>query len=226
MSKESKRAIYDVYNRAWFSNPTIRALGYNEDRFCTGLATTPKELIPLLNNKQCVGVVFLTSPVDFEEYHKNTGQKLQISKFINGEEFLHYSYRDYANAMMEWGLDISDKEDLYKYDKRLEGNSLFLDSLINYGFKSNIDVEPFAMRVEGGAQFPLRTVYLTRGNLTFCVTSEQVAIKVGVDDFMIVHDATRDIDFKLLVDIMSKGLGLSYSELQTELIKAIELSDI
>ncbi|MED3283939.1 hypothetical protein P4378_06845, partial [Bacillus thuringiensis] len=66
----------------------------------------------------------------------------------------------------------------------------------------------------------------TRGNLTFCVTSEQVAIKVGVDDFMIVHDATRDIDFQLLVDIMARGLGLSHGELQTELIKAIELSDI
>ncbi|MGF2716255.1 hypothetical protein ACQUY5_29240 [Bacillus cereus] len=221
MLKESKQSIYDNYNRVWFSNPTVRALGYNKDRYCTGIATTPKELIPLLNDKECTGVVFLTSVVNFEEYDVNTGQRVETDTFYNGERFKGLSYVEYIQTLSKIGFDLDKEEDIENCEKQLIENKLFLESLINYGFEKNIDVESSEFKVHENVTNKLKSVYLIRGNLTFCITAEQLAIPVGIDSFIIVHNAYRDVDFKFIVDTLSKGLVVKRKELEQKLLQSL-----
>ncbi|MEC2463740.1 hypothetical protein P9X10_02335 [Bacillus cereus] len=226
MPNKGKQSIYDTYNRQWQSNPTIRALGYNKDRYCTGLATTPKELTSLLINEECTGVVFLVSEVSFEEYDKTTGEKVESDTFYNGERFSKTGYVDYVQTIMETGFDLDKKEDIEQYDKRLGENSVFLDSLISYGFTRNIDVESRVMKVKPDVVNPFKVMYLKRGNILFCMTTNSLVIPVGIDSFMIVHDAYRDVDFTFLLDVISTGLVVKRSELKQELLKAFSLIGI
>ncbi|PHE64413.1 hypothetical protein COF68_06135 [Bacillus toyonensis] len=224
MSKEVKQQIYELFRSSWNTNPSLRVLGYNNGRYCTGLASAPKDLVDILNNKETVGVVFLTSPLSYTEYDLKTGKEIVSEKFFNSYEFDSFDYKDYAQVLLSMELDLDDHDDAYKFDERLEKNGIFLDTLIDFGFASNIDVEPFAMRLERGVEFPLRTLTLSRGNLSFLLTREQLAIRVGVDGFMIVHDFSRDVEMDFIVDIMARGLLINVVEFEEVLTKALEVS--
>lgn len=218
MSKEAKQSIYNEYKEIWTSNPMACAIGYsnsNKLNFCVGLATNPKELVDVLNNRQCTGIVILTSNIDFKEYDVSTGTRTIGDQFASSTKSIPYGY--YAEVMLEEGIDFEAFGSYSLYKQKLAHNMETVKTLLNFGLKRDIDAESVIYPSHMVEDLQIYTLTLTRGYITFHVTSESMAIKVGVDKYIVIHEPDLDVEFDFIVDMLARGLIVNPSEVATVL---------
>ncbi|PHE64412.1 hypothetical protein COF68_06130 [Bacillus toyonensis] len=212
MSKEAKQSIYNEYKEIWTRNPPAKAVGFSKSKQCIGLATNPKELVPVLNDKRCAGVVILLNPVEYQEYDVETGTQVSNNAFDKGKG-IPFGY--YAEVMLEEGIDFEQSKAISTYTKKLSNNTKFVKMMLGYGLSRGLDAEMQIYPSAMDEDLKIFTMFMTRGNVTFLVTTETMAVKVGSDKYIVIHEPNLDVEFDFIVDVLARGLMVEPSGITT-----------